>query len=208
MPTEKEVQQLEYDKKQMQFAIDGTLIINQKVIDEQTPITALINPSNYWICPFCLETSNKFIMENKGLIKCPNCLIAMKIKTILFVKECSNIDYARWVFEYRLSGFFTKLKSGNNSFEKWNKKMKELGISYEFWEEYRKLKGDYIESEKQDNLGITKEEQIMFIETLIKKINRGLTKENIYRELTGYNISITAIDYCYNEAIAKIKTSQ
>ena len=61
MPTQKEILQLEYDKKQLQFAIDGTLIINKKVIDEQTPLIALVNENNFWICPFCLETSNKFI---------------------------------------------------------------------------------------------------------------------------------------------------
>ena len=88
MVTEKEILQLEYDKKQMQFAIDGTLIINQKLVDEQTPLIALINEKNFWICPFCLETSNKFIIKNKGLIECPNCLVDMKLKTLLFVKDC------------------------------------------------------------------------------------------------------------------------
>jgi len=205
MPTEKEILQLEYDKKQMQFAIDGSLIINQKIINEQTPLTALINKSNYWICPFCLVTSNNFTIENKGIVVCQNCLIGMKMKTLLFIKDCSNEAYARWVYEYRLSGFFKKLKSGNNSFEKWIEKMKELGISYEFWEEYKKLKADYNKTELEEKINLTEPEIRMFIDTLIKKITFGLTKEEIYKELNNYDINIEAIDYCYNEALLKCK---
>ena len=203
MPTQKEILQLEYDKKQMQFAIDGTLIINQKLIDEQTPLITLINSSNYYICPFCLENSNNFIIENKGLIKCPNCLINMKMKTLLFIKDCSNEEYVRWVFDYRLSGFFSKLKSGNNSFEKWTQKMKELGISYEFWDEYKKLKGDYNEEQKPEILDYDLMQK--FIVILIFKINSGLTKEQIINELYDVEISIENFDYCYNEALLKIK---
>ena len=43
MPTQKEILQLEYDKKQTQFALDGALIINKKIIDDNTPLIALIN---------------------------------------------------------------------------------------------------------------------------------------------------------------------
>ena len=157
MPTPKEILQLEYDKKQMQFALDGTLIINQKVINEQTPLISLINEQNYWICPFCLENSNKFIIENKGLIKCPNCSNFMKLKTLLFIKDCSNFEYAQWVFDYRLSGFFKKI-----NFELWIKKMHELGMSCEFWEKYKELKG---ESEKENK------DEIIPYETLQKFIN-------------------------------------
>jgi hypothetical protein len=200
MPTQKEILQLEYDKKQTQFALDGELIINQKVIDDNTPIEALINSSNFWICPFCLETSNKFIIENKGLIKCPNCSNLMKLKTLLFVKDCSNEEYAKWVFNYRLSGFFKKI-----NFEKWISKMKELGMSYEFWEEYKKLKGDNEKEEKEEKMYLTQEEQKMLIDALIKRINLGMTKEQIYNELSDVELNIESIDYCYNEAIGKIK---
>ena len=203
MPTQKEILQLEYDKKQTQFAIDGELIINQKVIDENTPIDALINISNFWICPFCLETSNKFIIENKGLIKCPNCSNLMKMKTLLFVKDCSNEDYAKWVFNYRLSGFFKKI-----NFEKWTAKMHELGMSHEFWEEYKKLKGENEKEETSFNLDITQEEQQKFIEALIKRINLGLNKLQIYEELKDYDISLETINFCYNEALLKIKNKE
>ena len=154
--------------------------------------------SNFWICPFCLETSNKFIIENKGLIKCPNCSNFMRLKTLLFVKDCTNKEYAKWVYEYRLSGFFKKI-----NFEQWTKKLKELGIAYEFWEEYKKLKGFYEEEEKEDKIDY--EVAQIFIGVLIDKINSGLTKEQILKELIDVDVSLEMIDYCYNEAQLKIK---
>ena len=198
MPTQKEILQLEYDKKQMQFALDGTLIINQKVINEQTPLISLINEQNYWICPFCLENSNKFIIENKGLIKCPNCSNFMKLKTLLFIKDCSNSEYAQWVFDYRLSGFFKKI-----NFELWIKKMHELGMSCEFWEKYKELKG---ESEKENKDEIIPYETLQkFINILVIKLNSGLTKSQIINELYDVEISDNQIEYCFNEAYLKIK---
>ena len=206
MPTYKEILQLEYDKKQMQFAIDGTLIINQKFIDEKTPIDALINNSNFWMCPFCLETSNKFIIENKGLIKCFNCLNGMRMKTLLFVKDCSNKEYAKWVYEYRLSGFFSKLNSGNNSFEKWNKKMKELGFSYEFWDEYKRLKGEDIEPQEPE---FNNEQLEDIINGLVYLINKGKTKEEILVLLNQNNIEFKreSFEYCFLEAKLRIKNN-
>ncbi len=198
MPTQKEIIQLEYDKKQMQFALDGTLIINQKVINEQTPLISLINEQNYWICPFCLENSNKFIIENKGLIKCPNCSNFMKLKTLLFIKDCSNSEYAQWVFNYRLSGFFKKI-----NFELWIKKMHELGMSCEFWEKYKELKGEN-EKENKDEI-IPYETLQKFINILVIKLNSGLTKSQIINELYDVEISDNQIEYCFNEAYLKIK---
>ena len=204
MVTYKEILQLEYDKKQMQFSLDGTLIKNQRIVNEQTPIDALINDKNFWICPFCLETSNKFIIENKGLIKCPNCLNGMRIKTLLFVKECSNQEYARWVYEYRLSGFFSKLNSGNSSFEKWNKKMQELGFSTEFWDEYKKLKGEDTESPEPE---FNSEQLEDIIKGLVFLINQGRTKEEILILLTENNVIYKreSFEYCFLEAKLRIK---
>jgi hypothetical protein len=202
MVTEKELLQLEYDKKQMQFAVDGTLIINQKVIDEQTPLIALINESKFYFCPFCLERTNKYIIKNKALIECPNCLVNFKLKTLLFIQDCTNEEYAKWVFDYRLSGFFFKLKSGNNSFDKWNKKMKELGIYYKFWEEYKKLKGET----KETNIDLDKELN-EYIDLVILKIKSGVTKEEIIQDSYKYNLTDSEFHYCYNEAELKIKNT-
>lgn len=195
MPTEKEILQLQYDKQQMQFAIDGTLIINKKLIDENTPIIALINESNYYLCPFCLEVSNKYIIESHALIKCPNCNNQMKLKTLLFIKDCSNIEFAKWVFDYRLSGFFKKI-----NFEKWSKKLKELGMSLEFWEEYKKLKCDNQEDNNKD-----KEKFKDYINLIELQINSGLSKNEIIKDSYSYNFTDTEFHYCYKEAELRIK---
>jgi hypothetical protein len=201
MPTQKEIIQLEYDKKQRQFTVDGSLIINKKFLAENSPIDAIINKSNSWICPFCLETSNKFTIESHGLIKCPNCSNEMRVKTVLFIKDCSNKEYAEWVFNYRLSGFFKKI-----NFEKWIKKLKELGISYDFWDEYKRLKGDYQQEEKEE---FTSEQQETIIKGLISEIKKGLTKEEIINIILkdGIEFSIVSFDYFYKEAQLRIKNN-
>lgn len=198
--TEKEIMQVQYDKQQTQFSLDGTVQLNQKLIDENTPLEALINKQNKYLCPFCLEESNKFTIESHALIKCPNCLNQMKLKTLIFIKECSNQDYARWVFEYRLSGFFKKV-----NFEKWSKKLKDLGIALEFWDEYKKLKGDINpESEPKE----FNDEQLRYIiNGLVDKINSGMSKSDIMNELSNNDIqySYSSFNYCYNEALNQIK---
>ena len=200
MVTYKEVLQLEYDKKQTQFAIDGILIINKKLQDEHIPLIALINEKNIWICPFCLNESNKFVIENKGLIKCPNCSNYMKMKTLLFVKDCSNEEYARWVYEYRLSGFFKKI-----NFEQWTKKLKELGMSYEFWEKYKQLKGEDIEYDKKPVF--THEQNEIIINLFVQKIKEGLDRTKIIRDLDSKDIDfdVEHFDYFFNEAELRIK---
>jgi hypothetical protein len=128
----------------------------------------------------------------------------MKIKTLLFVKDCTNIEYAKWVYEYRLSGFFTKLKSGNNSFEKWNKKMKELGINYEFWDEYKKLKGEDVEPQEPE---FNSEQIEDIIKGLVALINKGKTKEDILVLLNQNNVEFKreSFEYCFLEAKLRIK---
>jgi cupin superfamily acireductone dioxygenase involved in methionine salvage len=128
----------------------------------------------------------------------------MKVKTILFIQDCSNQEYAQWVYNYRLSGFFSKI-----NFEKWNKKLKDLGIAYEFWEEYKKLKGEENQEEKQNSYDYLEK----FIEQLINKIKYGYSKEEIivlledirnkYPDLIN-DISDSEFEYCYNEALTKI----
>jgi hypothetical protein len=53
-------------------------------------------------------------------------------------------QFAKWVFEYRLSGFFSKI-----NFKEWNQKLWELGVSQEFWEEYKLLRGDTTKEEEE-----------------------------------------------------------
>ena len=84
--------------------------------------------------------------------------------------------------------------------------MKDLGISFEFWDEYKKLKGENEEFEKkEDSLNLSDSDRIMFINALIKRIKLGWNKERIYNELMDVDISMEVIDYCYNEAKIKVK---
>lgn len=197
--TYKEIQKMEYDKQQTQFSLDGALIIKEKIINEYTPLYVLINENHKYLCPFCLEESNKFTIESHALIKCPNCTNQMKLKTLLFIKECSNQDFAKWVYEYRLSGFFKKI-----NFEKWSKKLKELGIAYEFWEEYKKLKGTNTEPEPET---FNEDELRIIINGLVELINQGISKEGIMLRLldNGVEFNPTDFNYCYNEALNQIK---
>lgn len=128
------------DKEQTQLSLYGckpneSLLAKKKVKAE------------YWkkyICPFCLE-ENSFYKFKKihGFYKCPKCNIEMTLRSL--VKTMSVEEFAKWVFEYRLSGFWKKVNAYMNdrdkAFREWNNKLYEHGISFEFWETYKRLKG-------------------------------------------------------------------
>ncbi len=97
------------------------------------------------ICPFCLNMSHisQFFFSS-GLYQCNYCKNRMKEETLklmfeIFNQEKINVyEFAKWVFNYRLSGFFQKI-----DFKQWNKKLYEMDINFEFWDNYKKLKGEY-----------------------------------------------------------------
>lgn len=112
------------------------------------------------LCPFCLNTSPlcKFTKE-KGFYICPTCKNNLKENTILFMNECFNgkqpkiAEFSFWIFKYRLSGFFSKINQQlpkNERFKQWNNSLYELGISYDFWDYYKKYKGEFDREEKED----------------------------------------------------------
>lgn len=96
------------------------------------------------ICPFCLniEYLSSYILD-KGLYKCKYCKNRMTEKTLNIIFDIFNqqkIDiaaYALWVYNYRLSGFFEKV-----DFKYWNNQMWKMSISQEFWDNYKRLKGE------------------------------------------------------------------
>jgi hypothetical protein len=61
----------------------------------------------------------------------------MRGNTLYFLSQMNISEFAQWVYNYRLNGFFDKIDFAN-----WNKQLKLNGISTEFWEEYRKYKGE------------------------------------------------------------------
>ena len=92
-------------------------------------------------CVFCLYTTKLqkfFKTDAKGrtiaLVECPECHNKMRLKTLL--TDMTPQEYAKFVYGYRLSGFWQKCP-----FAKFNQRLMALGVSREFWNEYKKLKG-------------------------------------------------------------------
>jgi hypothetical protein len=102
--------------------------------------------NNKVLCPFCLsyDILRKFLIIkkdgiNKHLAYCPFCRVSLQVKTLLTVTKMNMKEFAKWVFEYNFgkNSFFNKV-----NFKEWNKKLKIMGLATEFWDEYKKLKGE------------------------------------------------------------------
>jgi hypothetical protein len=139
------------DKQQTKFNTDSKMIKNDYKFKIDRPT---IDFSQLILCPFCLNanTYSKFV-KDRAWITCPNCKELLTVKTALTIIKMNPEEYAKWVFIYRHSGFFQKI-----DFKKWNQKLKEIGINIEFWEVYKRLKGeeqaedpDYIDKERMKN---------------------------------------------------------
>lgn len=98
------------------------------------------------LCPFCLMsyTLDKFIVR-KGLRVCPCCGSQLKLSTL---SEINDLDkFVRFVFDYRFNGFWSKVcldvPIKDQRFDRWNQRLKSLGLSYAFWEKYKTMKGDF-----------------------------------------------------------------
>lgn len=102
------------------------------------------------LCPFCLMSYElgKFSLR-KGLRVCPNCGSNLKLTTL---SEITDMDkFVKFVFGYRFNGFWNKIcldvpqKTVNTRFNTWNSRLYSLGLSREFWDKYKNMKGDYEE---------------------------------------------------------------
>jgi len=89
------------------------------------------------LCPFCLTQNPLYKFEkHHGFYKCLICNGQMALRTL--VREMKIEEFARWVFDYRLNGFWQKVYPTHKL---WCARLKELGLAYEFWENYNRLKG-------------------------------------------------------------------
>jgi hypothetical protein len=93
-------------------------------------------------CPFCLhqdKLSAFFVSTTTGISQskacCPECHNGMLMKSLY--NDWGAKEYADWVFDYRKSGFWKKCP-----FDKWKKRLHDIGWSIEFWARYKQLKGD------------------------------------------------------------------
>jgi hypothetical protein len=124
------------DLKQLFFK-DGQL--TQKPPPEVT-ITAFND--KIYTCPFCLYQSStgKFVIStksgfHKGLGLCPEC--KNKSQWVTLHRRWRIRQFALFVYQYRLSGFWQKCK-----YERFNTRLRLIGQLDNFWNEYRRLKGD------------------------------------------------------------------
>lgn len=103
-------------------------------------------------CPFCLyqDEMNKFFIItekqkiHKSLGKCPECKNEMMLLTLMNMNEYTMQEYAKFVFNYRLTGFWKKCP-----FDKWKERLKNFADFQDFWDEYKRLKGEETYSETE-----------------------------------------------------------
>lgn len=101
-------------------------------------------------CPFCLYThyiSKFYIRISHGKVsekrfKCPDCGQVMMKKTL--TQEMSTEEFAEWML---MMGQWDRV-----SFDKFRKRLKEMGISYQFWSAYKKAKETYTSESYEDHL--------------------------------------------------------
>lgn len=103
--------------------------------------TKVINTNPVFNCPFCLYigTLREFYVKtkhgySKKRAKCPDCRNLMRMDTL--TRHISVEDYATWVYYYAMSGFWQKCP-----FDKFKHRLYALGMSRQFWDRYKELKG-------------------------------------------------------------------
>ena len=137
----------EYDKQQAKLTLNGIA----KNVATYVVIITQLQPEKIMICPFCLgqhKTMKFYISKKNGidkrLGKCPECQNQMLLKTLISMLKWNAQEFAKWVYDYRLSGFWQKV-----NFNVWKKRLFDLNMSYEFWEEYKNLKGEQYTTEEE-----------------------------------------------------------
>lgn len=132
-------------------------------------------------CPFCLW--NAKIHEFKVLLKsgkpskmyrCPDCQNQMRQNTL--TENRSVEEYAQWCFDYSSSGFWDKVP-----FEKFNKRLRNFGMSRRFWKHYKMLKGegDVPDRPAEPIFPNISEEDRAKIDALFPKRRRAIPKKAI-----------------------------
>jgi transcription elongation factor Elf1 len=128
------------DKAQTRFTDQGFIFRPRLIVKhEHLDINETVN------CPFCLFEAplRKFLVSTKkglsvGKAKCPDCDNTMFMDTL--TAERTIQEYALWCFDYAKSDFWGKVP-----FQKFKMRLKMLGVSQEFWDKYKQLKGTYEE---------------------------------------------------------------
>lgn len=135
----KREQQARDDKAQAVLAPEKQSFMRERGRVISTSSMAL---TGQYMCPFCLYVGNiqKFLVSTKKGVsqktaKCPDCGNTMRMKTLTY--DFTIEQFAQWCCQYALSGFWKKVP-----FQKFNRRLKELGIRYRFWKAYKIFKGE------------------------------------------------------------------
>lgn len=128
------------DKEQMMFSFSGSLKSNPNIV--VVAHTTVLPLEKQVSCPFCLGLSDfrKFLVSNKQGIstsmgKCRLCGQGMFLRSLKLMSETNAVGYTRWVFAYK--GFWKKI-----NFHVWKGRLQLIGWTQEFWDEYKRLKGE------------------------------------------------------------------
>ena len=128
-----------------------TLLTPVGCLRKPKPKTNLEFENEICLCPFCLTQApaHKFAVStgkgfHKSLGKCLFCGHAARWDTLK--RKWTTRQFALFCFEYAKSGFWSKV-----NFAKFNEGLKRLGVQYSFWDRYKELKGETVNTyEKTD----------------------------------------------------------
>lgn len=125
------------DSGQLTFSSDGAIQERKRILVSSSSIDV----NKFVFCPFCLKYNKlqRFLVSGKKGIsrsraQCPECGVGMLLATLL--REWDPVTYAEWVFGYRKSGFWQKIK-----FALWKEELAKMGWDKAFWDHYKTLKG-------------------------------------------------------------------
>lgn len=138
----KKCEKLRYDKQQTILTKKGCKINPHHYAEKELNLKW----NNIITCPFCLNHNYLYDFRKiSGFFECPFCKSRMRNTSLIVNMDIAK--FARWVYGYRLNGFWQKVFPDFNA---WNKKLRELDISYDFWENYKRLKGVSDSESEQD----------------------------------------------------------
>ncbi len=140
--------------QQMVFAKEGEDVqVKENDFRYATLAEKGLDPSLKVTCPFCLGLNQLrlFLISTKkgydrGKGKCPLCGQIMHLRTLVKVMT-SPEQYAAFAQPYAKMGFWKKV-----SFDVWKRRLKMMGWTERFWNEYRRLRGDVEEEEQEKEL--------------------------------------------------------
>lgn len=135
----KREQKAQDDKQQTKLDFSSPTFVKSK---QQKKVDMTVQHTGTYMCPFCLH-QDKFekylIISKKGfdkrLGKCPECSKQMMLRTL--TEEMTPEQFAQFAFNYAADGYWQKV-----SFDKFNKRLREIGWLKPFWLKYKQLKGD------------------------------------------------------------------